>query len=69
MTNATVLDDSVFRGRPIKVTAKRTNIPGFNHRGRGGRGRGRGGQRGGYGFQQPRGRGGYRCVHPVSFDF
>ncbi|KAF7776371.1 hypothetical protein Agabi119p4_4764 [Agaricus bisporus var. burnettii] len=41
------MDNSLFRGRLIKVTSKRTNIPGFN------RGRGRGGSRGGY-------RGGYR---------
>ncbi|OJT10488.1 Polyadenylate-binding protein 2 [Trametes pubescens] len=42
------MDNSLFRGRLIKVTAKRTNIPGFNARGRG-----RGGYRGGY-------RGGFR---------
>ena len=58
---AVTLDNSLFRGRLIKVgrarinwadqangshqvTAKRTNIPGFNR----GRGRGRGGYRGGY---------------------
>ncbi|KAI0650081.1 polyadenylate-binding protein 2 [Trametes meyenii] len=45
---ALAMNDSLFRGRLIKVTAKRTNIPGFN-----GRGRGRGGYRGGY-------RGGFR---------
>jgi len=44
---ALALNDSLFKGRLIKVTAKRTNIPGFNARGRG-RGRGRGGYRGGY---------------------
>ncbi|KAL7409708.1 hypothetical protein BDY24DRAFT_366491 [Mrakia frigida] len=58
--NAMILDDSVFRGRQLKVTPKRTNVPGFNRGGRGGRGRGRGIPRGGYGFQQPRGRGAYR---------
>ncbi|KZW03957.1 RNA-binding domain-containing protein [Exidia glandulosa HHB12029] len=60
--HATVLNESLFRGRLIKVTPKRTNIPGFN---RGGRGGGRGGYRGGYrgaprGFSpyyRPRGRG------------
>ncbi|PPQ95510.1 hypothetical protein CVT26_008538 [Gymnopilus dilepis] len=41
---ALALDNSLFRGRLIKVTAKRTNIPGFNR----GRGRGRAGYRGGY---------------------
>ncbi|KAG2177146.1 hypothetical protein INT43_007803 [Umbelopsis isabellina] len=57
---ATALNESLFRGRLLKVTPKRTNIPGFSHRGRG---RGRGGFRGapyhghmaGFGF---RGRGG-----------
>ncbi|KWU41724.1 RNA-binding domain-containing protein, partial [Rhodotorula sp. JG-1b] len=47
--NAVLLDQSMFRGRQLKVTPKRTNVPGFNQRGRG---RGRGGYRGGY---QPRG--------------
>ncbi|KAI3403429.1 hypothetical protein KGF56_003713 [Candida oxycetoniae] len=43
-----------FRGREIKVVPKRTNLPGFRKRGRGGRGRGGsrrgdgGGDRGGY---------------------
>ncbi|GMM32964.1 hypothetical protein DASC09_002890 [Saccharomycopsis crataegensis] len=50
------LNESIFRSRQLKVTRKRTNIPGLN-RGRG-RGRGRGfrgrGFRGGY-----RGRGGF----------
>ena len=39
--NAILLNDTMFRGRQIKVMAKRTNIPGLK-RGRG-RGRGRGG--------------------------
>jgi len=39
---AVTLNESLFKGRLIKVTAKRTNVPGF------GRGRGRGGYRGGY---------------------
>ncbi|KAF9263636.1 RNA-binding domain-containing protein [Marasmius fiardii PR-910] len=46
---ALAMDNSLFHGRLIKVTAKRTNIPGFNR----GRGRGGGGYRGGY-------RGGFR---------
>ncbi|CAG8655308.1 10978_t:CDS:2, partial [Cetraspora pellucida] len=37
VANAMLLDNTVLRGRPIKVTAKRTNIPGYA-RGRGGRG-------------------------------
>eukprot|EP00127_Corallochytrium_limacisporum_P004050 Clim_evm99s156 gene=Clim_evmTU99s156 len=52
------MNGSIFKGRPIKVTPKRTNIPGLKMRG--GRGGGRGGpyHRGGRGG--PRGRGGFR---------
>lgn len=55
--NAVILNDSLFRGRQLKVIEKRTNVPGLN---RGGFGRGRPrftrGWRGGYG-RRPRGRG------------
>jgi len=60
---AMALDNSVFHGRLIKVTPKRTNIPGFNRgggRGRGGGGGYRGGYRGGFrggGGFSPYGRG------------
>ncbi|KAH8887748.1 RNA-binding domain-containing protein, partial [Thozetella sp. PMI_491] len=61
VAQALVLNESVFKGRNIKVTPKRTNIPGMS---RGGRGRGRGGRGfpGGRGGFAPRGgyRGGYR---------
>ncbi|GAW19848.1 hypothetical protein ANO14919_093390 [Xylariales sp. No.14919] len=62
VAQALVLNDSVLKGRNIKVTPKRTNIPGMSRgrgRGRGGFGRGFHGGRGGY---VPRGgyRGGYR---------
>ncbi|KUI58564.1 Polyadenylate-binding protein 2 [Cytospora mali] len=68
VAQALVLNESMFKGRNIKVVPKRTNVPGMSSRGgRGGRGgfRGRGagaffgGGRGGY---VPRGgfRGGYR---------
>ncbi|KAI1402935.1 hypothetical protein F4819DRAFT_255987 [Hypoxylon fuscum] len=66
VAQALVLNDSVLKGRNIKVTPKRTNIPGLSRgrgRGRGGfggPGRGHFGGRGGY---VPRGgyyRGGYR---------
>ncbi|KAI5923196.1 hypothetical protein F4810DRAFT_227573 [Camillea tinctor] len=64
VAQALVLNDSVLKGRNIKVTPKRTNIPGMS-RGRGGRGRGGFGGRGFYGGRGgfvPRGgyRGGYR---------
>ena len=69
---AQALNDSLFKGRAIKVVAKRFNVPGVSttNRGggfmRGGRGsggpmyRGGGGYRGGYGGYRPvyRGRGG-----------
>ncbi|KAI5785640.1 hypothetical protein FPQ18DRAFT_350779 [Pyronema domesticum] len=66
VAQALVLNESIFRGRSLKVVPKRTNLPGLA-RGRGGIIRGRGG-RGGYappyrGGYQPRGgayRGGYR---------
>lgn len=67
ISKALELDQSLFKGRPIKVTLKRTNVPGFNRGGfRGGRG-GRGG-RGSFrgrgfrgGFRGSRGsRGGFR---------
>ncbi|KAH8113423.1 polyadenylate-binding protein 2 [Phellopilus nigrolimitatus] len=54
------LNESLFKGRLIKVTPKRTNIPGFGRgRGRGGfRGSYRGGGRGGgFGYQPYRARG------------
>lgn len=58
---ATALDDSLFKGRQIKVGPKRTNRPGVSstNRGRGARGRGgfRGGFRGYGGFRPFRGRG------------
>ncbi|TDZ35873.1 Polyadenylate-binding protein 2 [Colletotrichum spinosum] len=63
VAQALVLNESVLKGRNIKVTPKRTNIPGMS------RGRGRGGSRGRGGFGRggffPRGggggyRGGYR---------
>ncbi|BDD55084.1 cytoplasmic RNA-binding protein [Monascus purpureus] len=50
VAQALVLNESVFRGRNLKVVPKRTNVPGMS------RGRGRGGFRGGRGFY---GRGGY----------
>ncbi|KAJ4294533.1 hypothetical protein N0V90_008224 [Kalmusia sp. IMI 367209] len=74
VSQALVLNESVFRGRNLKVVPKRTNLPGMS-RGRGGRGGGRGGagyggrgspyggRGGGGGYGPPRGggyRGGYR---------
>lgn len=48
VANAMVMNESLFRARLIKVTPKRTNVPGMAARGRG-RGRGGGGYRGGFG--------------------
>ncbi|KAF9422429.1 cytoplasmic RNA-binding protein [Podila epigama] len=45
VVNAMVLNESLFRARLIKVTPKRTNVPGMAARGRG---RGRGAYRGGF---------------------
>lgn len=43
VANAMALNESLFRGRLIKVTAKRTNVPGFARGAARGGGRGRGG--------------------------
>jgi hypothetical protein len=64
--NALVLDESVFRGRQLKVMPKRTNVPGLKMRSRG-RGRpafggGFRGGYGGYGGYAPRPRARFRCV-------
>lgn len=48
VANAMALNESLFRNRLIKVGSKRTNVPGFNARGRGRGARG-GGYRGGPG--------------------
>ncbi|EAS31640.3 polyadenylate-binding protein 2 [Coccidioides immitis RS] len=58
VAQALVLNESLFRGRNLKVVPKRTNLPGMS------RGRGRGGFRGGrgYGGGYGGGRGGY--YHP-----
>ncbi|PVH93415.1 RNA-binding domain-containing protein [Periconia macrospinosa] len=72
VSQALVLDESVFRGRNLKVVPKRTNLPGMAGRGRGRGGRGgyggRGspyGGRGGGGYQRGGGyRGGYRQRAP-----
>jgi polyadenylate-binding protein 2 len=43
VNNAQLLNDSLFRGRQLKVVAKRTNIPGFNAKGKPkGKGKGKG---------------------------
>lgn len=63
VTNAMVLNESLFRNRQLMVTAKRTNKPVWQREGAAprGRGRGRGGYRGGYtprgGYAPYRGRG------------
>ena len=60
VAQALVLNESILKGRNIKVTPKRTNVPGMSRgRGRGGFPRGRGFHRGG-GFARGGYRGGYR---------
>ena len=57
--NSEALNESLFRNRLLKVTPKRTNVPGFSQRGgRGGAGRGnfRGAFRAGRGFRGGRSR-------------
>lgn len=53
VAQALVLNDSMFRARPLKIVPKRTNLPGFM------RGNGRGG-RGGFRGRGFRGRGSFR---------
>ncbi|GME84322.1 unnamed protein product [Ambrosiozyma monospora] len=57
--NALELNESLFKGRMLKVIVKRTNLPGFSRGGGRGRGRGRGGFRGRF-RGRARGRGGFR---------
>lgn len=55
--NAEALNESLFRNRLLKVTPKRTNVPGFSQRGgRGGRGGPRGAFRATRGFRGGRSR-------------
>ena len=61
VANAMVLNESLFRARLIKVTPKRTNVPGMAARGRG---RGRGGYRGGFAGHGAYG-GGYGGAPPM----
>ncbi|CAN8073274.1 unnamed protein product [Agarophyton chilense] len=54
--NALILNEAMFKGRQLKITAKRTNVPGLT---RGGRGRGRfhrGGRSSYHYGRRPRGR-------------
>lgn len=57
--SALLLNDTMFRGRQLKVTPKRQNIRGFNYT-RGGRGGGRGGRGRGRGRGRGPPRGGFR---------
>jgi len=62
VAQALVLNESVFKGRNLKVVPKRTNVPGMTRGGRGGLGRGGGRGRGGafYGRGQSFSPRGYR---------
>merc|ERR1719228_1624325 len=61
---AMALDDSLFRGRQIKVLPKRTNKPGISTSNRPPRGRGSGFRGGGRGY---RGRGGFGAIRRPRF--
>lgn len=61
--NAMILNETPFKQRPLKITPKRTNVPGYRGRGRG-RGGFRGRGRGYYGGHRGRGRGRGRGYHP-----
>ncbi|XP_066923593.1 polyadenylate-binding protein 2-B-like isoform X1 [Clytia hemisphaerica] len=65
--NSVTLSDTLFKGRQIKVTPKRTNIPGISTTNRGFRARGRGRGRGGFGYSPRRGRGAYRSRRASHF--
>ncbi|DAZ96258.1 TPA: hypothetical protein N0F65_012561 [Lagenidium giganteum] len=58
--SALLLNDTMFRGRQLKVTPKRQNIRGFNYMNRGGRGGARGGRGRGRGRGRGPPRGGFR---------
>eukprot|EP00732_Lithocolla_globosa_P007278 Lithocolla_globosa_v1_NODE_9093_length_745_cov_8.718841.p1 type:complete len:213 gc:universal NODE_9093_length_745_cov_8.718841:47-685(+) len=61
VANAVVMNESVLRGRLLKVTAKRTNVPGISSTNRGGKGKGKGKGKGFYTpYYQVRGKGGFR---------
>jgi len=66
VANAMVLNESLFRGRQLKVTSKRTNVPSFM-RGGGGRGFRARGFRGYRGRPYMRGRGRAAYYHPYGF--
>jgi polyadenylate-binding protein 2 len=57
VSNAVLLNDTMFRGRQIRVTAKRTNVPGMNRKGGKGRGKGKGAPWWGKGKGKGKGRG------------
>merc|ERR1711871_529191 len=63
--NALHMNDQQFKGRPIKVVPKRTNIPGFKFGGKGyGRGGGKWGGKGGWGKGYRGGYKGYKGYSP-----
>jgi len=46
--NSLLLNGSLFRGRQLKVIQKRTNVPGWNSKGKKGKGKGKGKDKGKY---------------------
>jgi len=52
IVNAMILNETPFKGRPLKISPKRTNVHGYNYGGGKGKGKGKGGKgkgKGGYG--------------------
>jgi polyadenylate-binding protein 2 len=62
---AVALNESEFKGRQLKITAKRTNVHGFGGKGKG-KGGGKGGGKGfGKGKGYGKGKGGYKGYQPM----
>lgn len=59
---AVALNESEFKGRQLKVSAKRTNVHGYG--GKGGKGKGKGGKGKGFGKGKGYGKGGYKGYQP-----
>lgn len=63
--NALLLNDSVFKGRELKVAVKRVNEPFMKGKGKGGKGKGKGGK--GKGKGKGKGYKGYKGWYPAPY--